>query len=173
MSPKRDARLYNPRSVDPQYSPSIKRGIWVQLQVRRRDTRVGAAKCTNSRKCRAENPKPNLRGTVYQSTTDAISRVTMACQTSAQTPAPASVSTRPTIPPTNKLPMERNASGWNSMSRFVAAMGAAANALIAGNTDIQRRMEASSGSPNQPAILWAPTNTAMPMATDNSTLAVV
>src|ERR1700736_879209 len=59
------------------------------------------------------------------------------------------------------------------MSRFVAAMGAAAKALIAGNTDIQRKMEASSGSPNQPAILLAPTNTAMPVATDNSTLAVV
>src|ERR1700736_2080048 len=59
------------------------------------------------------------------------------------------------------------------MSRFVAAMGAAAKALIAGNTDIQRKMEASSGSPNQPAILLAPTNTAIPMATDNSTLAVV
>ena len=125
----------------------------MQLQVRKRDTRVGAAKCANSRKCRTENPKPNFKGTVYQSRIDETSLVTMACQTSAQTPAPAKVSTRPTIPPTNKLPMERNASGWNSMSRLVAAMGAAANALMAGNADIQRKMEASSGSPNQPAIL--------------------
>src|SRR3981081_1355534 len=59
------------------------------------------------------------------------------------------------------------------MSCLVAAMGAAANALIDGNTQLQRKMEASSGSPNQPAIRWAPANTAIPTAIENSTLAVV
>src|SRR5882757_8078254 len=173
MSPRREARLNNPRSVEPQYNPSITRGIWLQLQVKKRDSMVGAANCANSRKCRPENPMPNLRGTVYQSMIEATSLVMMACQTNAQTPAPPRVRTNPTIPPTNKLEMERSARGWNCMSRFVAAVGAAAKALIAGRTDIQRNMEASSGSPNQRAIRPEPAKTPIPMASDKSTLAAV
>ena len=110
---------------------------------------------------------------MYQSTASTISRLTMACHTSAQTPAPVSVRINPTTPPTSTPPMDRSASGWNNMSRLVAAVGAAVSALTAGSNAIQREIRTNSGSPNHTAICGAARYTPAPSSRARPTFTVV